>query len=133
MSRHRSRKGKGLSPVLIRLIQAAKYAGEDAEGRDIRGTADALREFGTLALWALPIYGLFVPNNNDVCMVVERVAKEHLGFDEARREFREALKVVGLFEHRDPIESAHNHVMGVSDNAYFYAGLAFGVTLAEFS
>lgn len=131
MSRHSLRAGKGLSPVLVRVIQAAKASGEDAEGRDIRGAADALQEFGALALWALPIHGLFVPNNNNVCVIVDRVAKKHLGREEARRAFQEALKVVELFEHRDPIESAHNHVQSVSDEAYFYAGLAFGVTLAD--
>ena len=133
MSPHRSRKAKGLPPLLVRLIQAAKDSAKDAEGRDIRGAADALREFGALARWALPIHGLFVPNNNEVSTIVERVAKEHLDLEEARREFREALKVVEVFAHRDPIESAHNHVQSVWDEAYFYAGLAFGVTLADYS
>jgi hypothetical protein len=54
----------------------------------------------------------------------------HLG--EARREFKEALGVVVEFTQRDPIESALNHVRSASEEAYFYAGLAFGVTFAEF-
>ena len=37
---------------------------------------------------------------------------------------------VESFGQRDPIESAQNHLRAVSDEAYFYAGLAFGVTLA---
>lgn len=132
MSRKRFKKAATLSPLLVRLIEAAERSGDDAEGRDIRGAARALREFGDLATWVLPVHGLFVPNNNDVCMVVDRVAREHLDLDEARREFMEALSVVVEFAQRDPIESAHNHVRAASEEAYFYAGLAFGLTFAEF-
>lgn len=93
MSRHSFRPGKGLSPVLGRVIQAAKASGKDAEGRDIRGAAGALQEFGALALWALPIHGMFVPNNSNVCVIVDRVAKKHLGRREARREFQELSRL----------------------------------------
>jgi hypothetical protein len=119
--------------VLVRLIQAAKRAGKDSDGRDIRGAAEALREYGALALWVLPVHGLFVPNVDRVSVVIDRVAKQQFGLDEARRELREALKVVDLFEHREPIESAINHVRSVSDEAHFYAGVAFGATLTDFS
>jgi hypothetical protein len=131
MARKRFKKSERLSPLLVRLIDATEHAREDAEGRDIRGAAQALREFGELALWALPIHGVFVPNNNDVSAVIERVAKQHLDWEKARGELREALKVVEPFARRDPIESALNHVRAVSEEAYFYAGLAFGVTLAD--
>lgn len=133
MARKRFKKPEQLSPLLVRLIDAAEQAREDAEGRDIRGAAQALREFGQLALWALPIHGLFVPNNNDVSVIVERVAKRHLDWEEARCEVREALQAVESFGQRDPIESAQNHLRAVSDEAYFYAGVAFGVTLADLS
>jgi hypothetical protein len=132
MSRRRFKKAAALSPLLVRLIEAAERSGDDAEGRSIRGTAKALREFGDLATWVLPVHGLFVPNNSDVCMVVDRVAREHLDLEEARREFKEALSVVVEFAQRDPIESAHNHVRAASEEAYFYAGLTFGLTFAEF-
>jgi hypothetical protein len=55
----------------------------------------------------------------------------HLGLEEARREFRKALQAVESFNERDAIESAHNQVRSVDDKAYFYAGLAFGITLAS--
>jgi hypothetical protein len=42
-----------------------------------------------------------------------------------------ALDAVETFERRDPIETAENQLRAVSDQAYFYAGLAFGVTLAD--
>jgi hypothetical protein len=130
MARRRFKKSERLSPLLVRLIDAAEHARED-DGRDTRGAAQALREFGELALWGLPIHGVFVPNNNDISMIVDRVAKRHLDWEKARSELREALKVVEPFARRDPIESAHNHVRAVSEEAYFYAGLAFGVTLAD--
>ena len=51
----------------------AETSGEDAEGREIRGAAKALREFeGDLAVWVLSIHGLFVPNNQEVCTIVAR-------------------------------------------------------------
>ena len=128
MSRRRSTTPERLSPVLTRLIEAAEQHGEDAEGRDIRGAARALREFGSVALWVLPIRGVFVPNDNEVSAIIERVAARHLDLEDARAEFRKALAIVEPFDRRDPIESAHGHVRGIAEEAYFYAGLAFGVT-----
>jgi hypothetical protein len=130
MSRHRPTKPERLSPALARLIEAAEQHGEDADGRDIKGAAQALREFGSVALWVLPIHGVFVPNDNDVSLIIDRVARQHLGLEEARAEFRKALEIVEPFDRRDPIESAHGHVRSVAEEAYFYAGLAFGVTLS---
>lgn len=60
-----------------------------------------MRRFGALASRALPIYGVFVPNNPDICVEIERVSKAHVGLDPARREFRQALKVVEAFEQSD--------------------------------
>ncbi len=42
------------------------------------------------------------------------------------------LSVVVEFAQRDPTESAHNHVRAASEEAYFYAGLAFGLTFVDF-
>lgn len=130
MSPRRSTKPEKLAPVLARLIEAAEQHGQDAEGRDIKGAAQALREFGSVALWVLPIHGAFVPNDNDVSVIIERVARQHLGLEEARAELRKAREIVEPFDRRDPIESAHGHVRSVAEEAYFYAGLAFGVTLS---
>ena len=131
MSRRRPTTPERLPPALARLIDAVEQHGEDAEGRDIKGAARALREFGGVALWVLPIYGVFVPNDNGVAMIVERVARQHLGLEEARAEFRKALEGVEPFDRRDPVESAHNHIRSVAEEAYFYAGLAFGVTMTS--
>ena len=132
MPRHRSQ-AQALPQALVRLIHAAQKSTTDAEGSDITGAAEALREFGELALWALPIHGLFVPNNNDVAVEIAKIANEHLGLKAARREFTDALSRIEAFENRDQIESANNHIQTVSDAAYYYAGLAFGLTLADFS
>lgn len=133
MARHRSNESQGLPQALVRLIHAAKKSSTDSEGSDIAGIAAALQDLGELALWALPIHGVFIPNNNDVDVIITRIASEYLGLKEVRREFSEALKAVELFDSRDPIETAHNHVHAVSESAYYYAGLAFGITLADFS
>ena len=133
MPRHRSSKAQPLPQAVVRLIHAARKSTTDSAGSDITGVAEALRELGELALWALPTHGVFVPNNNAVAVAITEVANEYLGLKEARREFRDALSAIELFENRDPVESASNHVQTISDAAYYYAGLSFGLTLADFS
>lgn len=77
---------------------------------------------------------MFVPNHSDVSTAIERVARAHLQFDMARRvRFREALARVPDATGRDDIESAQTHIRSVSDEAWFYAGLAFGVTISNLS
>ena len=129
MGRKRVKESEPLPPLLVHLIDAAEHAGHDAAGRDIRGAAQALREFGRLAAWAVPIHGVFVSNAEDVVVIVQQIAKQHLDWEQARREVRAALDAIETFELRDSIETAENHLRAVSDEAYFYAGLAFGITL----
>jgi hypothetical protein len=131
MARHRSRKVRELSPLLQRLIEAAKRSGVDTEGADISGVPEVLREFGGLARWAIPVHGVFVPNNEVLVRLAERMARERLNMQDAKREFEEALKSISDFHQRDAIETAVNHILSVSDEAYFYAGVAFGITLAD--
>jgi hypothetical protein len=64
-------------------------------------------------------------------MIVDRVATRHLGLKDARAEFHTALASVEPFDRRDPIEVAHARVRSVAEEAYFYAGVAFGVTLSS--
>ena len=128
MSPRRTTKPERLLPSLARLVEAVELHGVDAEKRDIKGVAPALRELGDLALWALPICGVFVPNDDEVSVVVERIATRYLGLQDARTEFRKALATIEPFDRRDAIESAHNQIRSVAEEAYFYAGLAFGIT-----
>jgi hypothetical protein len=81
------------------------------------------------ALWILPIHGVFVPNDNDVAVIIERIAMRHLGLESARKAFRAALADVEPLVRREAIESAHGQVRAAAEEAYFYAGLAVGVTL----
>jgi hypothetical protein len=104
---------------------------KDADGADLGGVARALAEFGALARWVVPTRGVFVPNDNDVAVAIARIAKRHLDLEPVRKAFRDALKVVEPFEPRDAIASAQNLVQTVSDEAYFYAGLAIGVTFGD--
>jgi hypothetical protein len=121
MSRHRSSKAQPLPKALVRLIHAARKSTRDSAGSDITGVADALRELGELALWALPVHGVFVPNNNDVAVAITEIANEYLGLKQARGEFGDALSAIEVFENRDPIESASNHLHTVLDAAYYPA------------
>jgi hypothetical protein len=130
MARYRSKRAKALPPLLVRLIEAAEDSAFDL---DNSVSPDVLRSFGALALVAVPRCGLFVPNDNDICMAIDRVAKLHLGLEEAQRAFREAVGAVQSFAERDAIESTYLQIRSATDEAYFYAGLAFGVTLADFS
>jgi hypothetical protein len=126
MARHRRGEARALPHALVRLVHAA----EDSGNHD---SASALRELGQLALMTIPNLGVFVAHENDIEVAVERIAKAHLGLGEARREFREATRVIESFKQRDPIESAHHQIEIVNDEAWFFAGLAFGVTLLDYS
>src|SRR5919108_1764214 len=125
MARHRSRESRALPSLLVQLIQAARDSNNQSD-------ATALRELGALALRTIPTHGVFVANDEEVSPIIDRVGKQHLGLETARSEFRKAIRVIERFEIRDRIESSHNQIQSASDEAYFYAGLAFGVTLADF-
>jgi hypothetical protein len=115
-----------LPRALLRLIEAAKHS-------ESEGVSPALREFGTAALWTLPARGVFVVDDNATGLLIRRVAEDYFGLVQAHRRLQEALAVVEEFSGRDAIESAHNQVQGVMEDAHFYAGLAFGITLTDFS
>src|SRR5687767_4793642 len=102
MARLRSRHAGEISPAVVRLIQAARRAGENADRRGLRAAAEGLRDYAALAVWMLPVHGLFVPNAEQVSGLIEQVAKRHFGLADARRELREALRVIEQFEQREP-------------------------------
>jgi hypothetical protein len=123
LSRRLLREEENLPPLLVRVIAAAAVAGD-------KGHASALCAFGRLALVEVPGRGVLAPCNPGVQRAIEELARAHLGMDDARKELRDALAEVEPFARRDAIESAHNHVGSVSDETYFYVGLAYGITLA---
>lgn len=128
--RHSSKKTRDLPRLLKRLIRAAKAIPRDS---DYKANPDVLRECGALAVTAIPTYGVFLPNHDEMMLAIERIARKHLAFSEARQQFRDALRVIEPFDTRDALETAYINVLDISDQAHFYAGLAFGVTLADFS
>ena len=66
-------------------------------------------------------------------VAIEDVARTHLALAEARNAWRRALEGSGLtLEQRDELERSALQVQSVSDTAYFYAGLAFGLAFTCF-
>jgi hypothetical protein len=97
-----------------------------------KGHADALRDLTTLAITKVPARGIFDPTTrgeHELFAAIEVIANRHLGRTRARAAWRVAIRRARLeLEARDRLERAAHQVQGVSDTAYFYAGLAFGLT-----
>jgi hypothetical protein len=113
--------------LLDRLIRAEEYRGETHR-------AVALAAFGELALFSIPASGVFAPaDDGQLYQAIEDIARKHFEFGARREAIRAALSAVGDFNNRDAIATAYSDFATVSDRAYFYGGLAFGVTLATLS
>ncbi len=95
------------------------------------GHAEALRALTALALQKAPARGVFDPGlhgHDDLYSAIEAVAREHLDFAPATRDWRKAIQSAGMkLEQRDDVERAALRLRTASDTAYFYAGLAFGL------
>jgi hypothetical protein len=122
----------GMPPLLAHVIELAIYAEEHDDSIDRTGEADFLTEVSRLAVRNVGFRGLLAPDP-ELYKPIEDLAKAHLDFADAKKEFHAALERVKKFRRRDAIESAANRVQSVSDTAYYYAGLAFGLTLADLS
>jgi hypothetical protein len=107
-----------------------------AERECPRGHADAVRELTALAMIKVPARGIFDPTSrgeHELFTAIEVVATRHLGLGNARVAWRGALKRSSVELHaRDEIERAALRLQGISDTAYFYAGLTFGLTFGAF-
>ena len=112
-------------PPLRHLIRSAKLECPP-------GHAEALIELTALALRKVPSRGIFDPaarGEHELFSAIESVARAHLELADARAAWRSALKAADLsLDRRDEIERTALQVQAVSDTAYFYAGLAFGLT-----
>jgi hypothetical protein len=108
-----------------------------AESLDARRNPDhpeigaALREFGRLARLQIPARGALPLSNDQLFDSIDCVALKHLNLAAARKELDTALARTEPLSTRDEIEVAVDHVCAVLNIAYFNAGLAFGVTLAD--
>ena len=97
---------------------------------DRTGEANALIACGHLAARIVPARGVLAPVDDDLYQAISAIAAQHLGFREVRKTFRKALERIQSFDERDAVESAHTHLITLSDATYYYTGLAFGLTLA---
>jgi hypothetical protein len=120
-----------LPPLLVRLIYAARHA--PGEPADRTGHDAVIADLGHWALSRVASRGVLAPADDDAYKAIEAIAVRHLGYADARTAVRNALESIGPLERFDEIESAHNWLRSVSDDAYYYAGLACGVTLAHLS
>jgi hypothetical protein len=129
MRRHRSRRPR--SETLAEWPLTLRHLIRAAELECPRGHAEALIELTALALRKAPSRGIFDPGANgehDLFAAIEAVAEGHLDLASARAAWRGALESATLtLDSRDDIERAALQVQSVSDTAYFYAGLAFGL------
>ena len=119
------------SPTLAEWPPALRQIIRAAERECPSGHADALRELTALALTKVPARGIFDPTSrgeHELFAAIESVAQAHLQLASARTAWRAALQSAALaMETRDEVERAALQVQSVSDIAYFYAGLAFGL------
>ena len=114
--------------LLEQLIEAL----QQQSFHDATGSASALRAFADLAAVEVLARGTFAADNPELYQPIEAVANRCLRFVRARRQFAMATAQVDALELREKIQSAALEVQSISDRAYFYAGLAFGVTLSSF-
>jgi hypothetical protein len=132
MSSRRVRRFDALQPPLLlaRVIDAARFAPDHRSERT--GHATLLEELSQWAVLYVPANGVLAPGDEPAYDVIEAAAVRHLDYEKAREAFSQALKSVALND-RHAIEEARNWLQAGSDVAYFYAGLACGITLADLS
>jgi hypothetical protein len=103
-----------------------------AERECPKGHARALRDLTSLAVRKVPARGIFDPSargDDELFTAIEVIANRHLGRARARASWKAAVRGAQLeFATRDRVERAALTMQSVSDTAYFYAGLAFGLT-----
>jgi hypothetical protein len=113
-------------PLQLRLLILA------AQRECPAGHAGALRDLISLAVTKVPARGILDPTSrgeHDLFVAIDAIANRHLGLSAARAAWRRAIRGAGLeLEVRDRLDHAAQQLQGVSDIAYFYAGLAFGLT-----
>lgn len=118
-----------LPPLLIRVIHAARVALYDDVDRT--GHDAAVRELGQWALVQVPSRGVLAPSTDDAYKAIQDVATRHLQYRKARASFTNAVRAIESTAVRSDVESAQNWLQSESDTAYYYAGLACGITLAD--
>jgi hypothetical protein len=126
-----SEQSASLPPLLVSVIHAARHA--PSELVDRKGHDAALFELGHWALVRVPAEGVLAPHETHAYELIEEIANRHLAFSKVRAGVTDALSLVEPFETRARVESAYDRFRSVSDDTYYYAGLACGIALAHFS
>ena len=116
-----------ISP-LLRLLAEALDARDEA-GQPPSGAA--LCELGQLARIRIPVRGALPLSDDQLFNEVDGVATKYFDLGAAREALDTALKQVEAPSTRDELEVAVDNLCAVLNVAYFNAGLAFGVTLAD--
>lgn len=116
-----------ISPLLRLLAESA----DARRSPDHPEVAAALLEFGQLARLQIPARGVLPLSDDQLFDAIDRVAVAHLKLGAAREQLEIALAQLETLSSRDQIEVAVDHISAVLNIAYFNAGLAFGLTLAD--
>ena len=116
-----------ISPLLRLLAEAlgARSAGDHPQAGAM------LCEFGQLARLQIPIRGALPLSDDQLFNEIDVAAIKHLDLAGVRKTLDAALAQVSPLTTRDEIEVSVDHLCAVLNVAYFHAGLAFGVTLAD--
>lgn len=122
----RPAKSIDLPPLLAHVIRSAAHDTRLTESDH----AAALLALARLFMLTLPARGVLLLGD-DLCKNIDDIATRHLDRGAAEKQFERAIKTVTDVPQRDAIETAHAHMVGVSELAHYYAGLAAGITLAE--
>jgi len=112
--------------LLAHVILAAASDARLCDGNH----AAALHALARLFMLTLPARGVLAPSD-DLCARIDDIAKRYLDRTSAEQLFQRAVSGVSSVQQRDAIETAHASIVGVSELAHYYAGLAAGITLAE--
>lgn len=116
-----------ISPLLRLLAEALDARGESGQPQ----SGAALCELGQLARIRIPVRGALPLSDDQLFNEIDGVAIKYLDLAVVRKALDAALTQVEPPSSRDEIEVAVDHLCAVLNVAYFNAGLAFGVTLAD--
>lgn len=121
------RASQRISPLLRLLAEALEARGEASQPQ----SGAALCELGQLARIQIPVRGALPLSDDQLFNEVDGIAVKYLDLGAVRKALDVALMQVEPPSARDEIEVAVDHLCAVLNVAYFNAGLAFGVTLAD--
>ena len=124
-------KHSDISPLLVRVVDAARYAEAHDTEEDRSGHANALVLLGRLATLLVPARGVLAPVEDDLYKFIDGVTTTYLSEVDHRKEFGRLLAKIESTELSHALEAAFTQAISDSDTAHFYAGLAFGITFAD--